>query len=307
MPSQKKVVITGATGLIGKRLTQELKQKGYEVVILSRSPEKAKKIVPTADRHVAWSTTELGAWKNEVDNAFGIIHLAGTPVFGKRWSESYKKDIRDSRVNGTRLLVEAMKEASSKPSVFVSGSAIGFYGFTESEKLTESAPSGSDFLAKVGVEWEAEAEKATEMGIRTAIVRTGIVLDATDGALKKMLPPFYAFVGGPILPGSQYFSWIHIEDEIGIILHALENTSVSGPINATAPEPLTMIDFCKAIGKAIGRPSWAPVPGFMLQIMLGDVSTMLSKGQRVIPQKAVSTGYQFKFPNAVEAIIDLTT
>ncbi len=304
MTSTKRIVVTGATGLIGKKLCAELAAKGYEVVVFSRNPTKARKTVSAAE-YVEWFPATKGAWASAIDGVYGIVHLAGAPVFGKRWSPGYKIEIRDSRIVGTRGIVNAIAEAKQKPTVFVSGSAVGYYGFRDDTILDESAQAGNDFLARVCIEWEQEGAKAEEYGTRTVLLRTGIVLDPSDGALPKMLLPFRFFMGGPILPGSQWFSWIHADDEVGLILFALEHERVTGPLNAAAPEPQTNRDFCSTLGHVLGTPSWMPVPGLALKTMLGEVGDMLTQGQRVNPKKAQDLGYTFKYPSSHEALQQL--
>ncbi len=300
-----KVIVTGATGLIGSVLVAELKRKNYEVIVFSRDAEKAKKTLPNADQWVNWTFNSNDEWAKSVEGVFGIIHLAGAGVFSKRWSDSYKKEIESSRIDGTKSLISAIEESTVKPEIFIGGSAVGYYGACDDKEIFETAPNGTDFLASVCGKWEAESLKAKNSGVRAVVIRTGIILDTRDGALKQLLLPFKLFMGGPVLPGTQYFPWIHILDEVGIIIHALENKSVEGPINASSPNPLTMTDFCKAMGKAISRPSWAPVPGFALKLLLGEVATMLTNGQRMIPKKALETGYKFKFTDCETAIRDL--
>lgn len=306
MTDTKRIVVTGATGLIGQHLCKRLIEQQYEVIVFSREPTSACNIVPDATDYYSWLPNDQdGDWVNVLDGVYGVVHLAGAPVFGKRWSPAYKMSIRDSRVVGTRNLVNAMASVEHKPSVFVCGSAVGYYGFRDDTPLDESTPPGDDFLARVCVEWEQEGAKAEEAGIRTVLLRTGIVLDKREGALPQMLPPFRFFIGGPILPGSQWFSWVHIEDEVGIILLALDDERVSGPLNAVGPEPQTNRDFSATLGKAIGRPSWLPVPAFGLKLLLGEVGDMLTEGQRVVPKKAQDMGYQFHFSTAEDALRDL--
>ncbi|HEX6290653.1 MAG TPA: TIGR01777 family oxidoreductase [Herpetosiphonaceae bacterium] len=305
MADTKRVVITGATGLIGKRLCEQLKAKGYQIVVFSRDPQQARRSLPGAAEYITWTPAEEGPWTGAIDGAYGVIHLAGAPIIGKRWSAAYKAEIRNSRVIGTRGLVNAMRAAQHRPQVFVSGSAVGYYGARDDTKLDESAAPGDDFLARTCIEWEREAAKAEELGIRTAIVRTGIVLDPREGALPQMLLPFRFYAGGPILPGTQWFPWIHVDDEIGLIMLALEDQRVRGPLNAAAPESQTNRDFSATLGRVMRSPSWFPVPGFALRIVLGEVSGMLAEGQRVIPKKALDLGYQFKYPNSEQALRQL--
>src|SRR6476660_8283764 len=238
MQTEKRVVITGATGLIGKRLTKELVSRGYRVTVFSRNPDKAERALPEASDHVAWQP-DSGDWAKHIDGAYAVINLAGAGIFNRRWTKSYKKIIMESRVRGTRALVDAIARAKEKPSVLINGSAVGYYGLTDSEMLDESSPPGNDFLAHVVQAWEREAAKAEALGVRVAMLRSGIVLAREGGALTLMSLPFKLFIGGPVLPGTQYFSWVHIDDEVGIILMALENEAATGPINSSAPEPQT--------------------------------------------------------------------
>ena len=297
--------MTGATGLIGRRLCERLIEKGYEIIVFARNPDAARKRVPGANAYIAWTPTENGSWAEAVDGAHAIINLAGAPIFGKRWTDEYKREIRDSRILGTKGLVQAAISTANKPHVFINGSATGYYGFRDDTKLDENASPGSDFLARACVDWEAEALKAQAAGIRTVVIRTGVVLSTEEGGLPQMLLPFKFFSGGPILPGTQWFSWIHLEDEVGIILLALEDERVQGPINSTAPEPQTNQAFEATISKVYGTPSWLPVPGFALKLLLGEVADMATEGQRVIPKKAEDLGYTFQYRTSEAALRDL--
>ncbi|NJP07919.1 MAG: TIGR01777 family protein [Chloroflexaceae bacterium] len=301
----RRVVVAGATGLIGRHLCAYLHERGNEVIALVRNVEKAKRQILTATAYVHWQPSEHSAWAESLDGADALVNLAGASIFGKRWDAAYKNEIRDSRVVSTRVLFSALIAARRKPAVFINGSAIGYYGPRDATPLDEQSPPGNDFLAQVGVAWEQEALEAEELGIRTVLLRTGIVLDHDDGALPKMMLPFQLLSGGPILPGNQWLSWIHIADEIGLIALALDDERVTGPLNATAPEPQTNRDFMATLGRVMGRPSWLPTPGFGLHLLLGEVADLLVQGQRVLPRKAQSYDYQFRYPTAEAALRDL--
>ena len=305
MADARRVVVTGATGLIGKAVCAALRERGYGVVVFSRDPDGARRAVPGAAEYVAWEPVESGPWAAAIDGAYGVISLAGASIAGKRWTEGWKREIRRSRAVGTRGLVEAMRSAAHKPRVFVSGSAVGFYGPRDDTALDEGAAPGDDFLAGVVKEWEAEALRAEEFGVRAALVRTGIVLDRDEGALPRMVLPVKLFVGGPVLPGTQWFPWIHLADLVGLILLALEDERVRGPLNAAAPQPQTNRDFYRTLGRVLRRPIWAPVPGFALQVIVGGAGALLTTGQRVIPKKALELGYQFQYPDSEGALRDI--
>jgi uncharacterized protein len=305
MSNPKRIVVTGATGLIGKALCKRLLEQGYAVLVFARDVGKARAAVPGAAEYVAWQPEESGAWAAAIDGAHAVVNLAGPSLAGKRWNAEYKRYVRDTRVIGTRGLVSAMVNATVKPLAFVSSSAVGYYGFRDDTPLDEGASPGSDFLAQLCQAWEQEALKAMAQGIRTVIVRTGIVLDGKEGALPQLMLPFKLFAGGPILPGTQWMSWIHLADEVGIIMLALEDERARGPINATAPTPQRNRDFSKALGAAMGRPALMPVPGFALQIMVGEFAESLTTGQRVLPKKAEELGYQFKYPEVGQALRDI--
>lgn len=302
MAARKRIIVTGATGLIGKALCRALIARDYEVVIFSRSAGAARERVPGAAEYVAWTPEEDGPWVGKLDGAWGVVSLAGASVAGKRWTEDYKRELRESRVLGTRGLVRAMTLAKERPLVFVSGSAVGYYGARDDTPLDESAPPGDDFLAHLVKDWEAEARQAEALGVRTVMIRSGVVLDRDEGALPRLKLPVQLFVGGPILPGTQWFPWIHLADEIGILLLALEDERARGPINASGPAPQTNRDFCKTLGTVMGRPIWAPVPGFALKIAVGEFADTLVTGQRVIPKKALELGYEFQYPTSESAL-----
>lgn len=305
MSLPKRIIITGATGLIGKRVARELRRRGESLVVFSRDTPTARKELRGAEEYVAWQPEEQGPWANAVPGAHAVIHLAGASIYGQRWSESYKRQIRDSRVLGTRGLVKAIARAAVRPQVLICGSAVGYYGPRDDTPLDESAAPGRDFLAQVCVEWEAEARKAEALGVRVVLLRTGVVLDPHEGALSQMMLPFKLFAGGPIMPGTQWLSWIHIDDEVGILLKALDDPAVSGPVNATAPNPQTNAEFTRALGQAMGRPAWLPVPQAGLKLALGEFAESLTTGQRVLPRRIQELGYQFQYPTSEQALRQL--
>ena len=275
-----KVLVAGASGLIGTRLLAALRARGDEAVALPR----------------------FGAVPWTVEGVDAVVNLAGASIAGKRWSPAYKKELFDSRVLPTRALVEAIAKASQKPRVLVSGSAVGFYGDGGDAIIDESTGPGKDFLSELAVAWEAEASKTS---IRFVLPRTGIVLSSKGGALEKMLPPFKAFVGGPIGSGKQWLPWIHLQDEVDAILFCLDHQSLQGPVNLAAPGIVNMKDFTKGLGRALHRPSWAPVPAPVLRLAVGEFAEALLGGQRALPRKLESAGFKFRFPTLDAALADL--
>lgn len=295
-----RVTITGATGLIGPRLIRALRDRGDEVTVLTRNPDKATSALPGVEA-VRWADPDTEpAPAAALDGRNAVVHLAGEPV-AQRWTDSAKKKILDSRVNGTRNLLAGMAAAANPPGVLVSSSAVGYYGPHGTEELPESTPAGTDFLADVCVKWEQEASKAPG---RVVLVRTGIVLDPDGGALEKMLPPFKMGVGGPVAGGDQYMPWIHLDDLVGIFLAALDGENWSGPVNGSAPNPVTNAEFSKALGKAIHRPAFAPVPAFAIKLLYGEMSEMVTKGQRAVPERTQQLGYTFRHTDIGPALQD---
>jgi len=292
--SAPRVVVTGATGLIGPQLVAELLAQGADVTVLTREPDRARAKLGEVTA-LAWDPMSEHAPVEALAGRDAVVHLAGAPV-AQRWSAEAKRAIRESRVTGTRNLLAGLAavEDAHRPRTLVSSSAIGYYGAHGEEPLDEDAPPGADFLAQVCVEWEAEAARAGSLGVRVVQVRTGIVLDAAGGALGKMLTPFRLGVGGPVAGGRQYMSWIHAEDVVGMMLTAIEDERWSGPINATAPEPVTNAAFSHALGRALHRPSLLPVPGFALRALYGEMAEIVTTGARAVPAKALVLGYEFR-------------
>ncbi len=296
------IVVTGGTGFIGRALCASLFRDGHRVTVLTRHVREASQLLGAIATAVAWNGREAGAWEESLEEADVLINLAGEPIADSRWTDARKRLLTDSRVLSTRLLVQAMSRRSSKPRTLISASGIGHYGAGDDHVLDEGAARGQGFLADLCLAWEAEALRAAEFGTRVVILRTGMVLEQDGGAFPKMLLPFRLFSGGPIMPGTQWVSWIHRRDHIGIIHWALTTSSVSGPVNAVAPSPVIMKEFCKTLGQVLGRPSWLPVPEFALKWLLGELGSLMTTGQRVNPAKALSGGYVFHYPTLEPAL-----
>ncbi len=282
-----KILITGASGLIGRALTTELQAQGHTVVAAVRRQ-------PRRNDEIMWNPTEGILDPSAFDGVDAVVHLAGAGIGDKRWTEAYKKEVLESRTLGTALLAKTMASLEHKPSVFLSGSAIGYYGAAGDEKFDETSPAGQGFLADVCVQWEKEAQPAIDAGIRTVFLRTGIVLSPKGGALKKQLPLFKLGLGGRFGNGRQWQSWISINDEVNAIIHLLTST-LSGPVNLTAPEPVTNADFTKTLASVVSRPAIVPIPSFGPKLLLGGelADALLYTGQRVIPAALTRDGFVF--------------
>jgi len=293
-----RVAVTGATGFVGSRLVERLQADGHQVLVLARNPERAAQIFPTAIfpavEVVAYTPLESGEWQQRISGCDGVVNLAGEPI-SERWTATHKQGIVESRQVGTQKLVEAIAQANPKPQVLVSASAIGVYGTSETATFDETSAAGNDFLAEVCKVWEAEAQKVKDAGVRLVILRLGVVL-GMGGAIAKMLTPFKLFAGGPIGTGKQWFSWIHREDVVNLILQALTQPNMEGVFNATAPNPVRMAEFCNTLGQVMNRPSWLPVPAFAIEALLGDGAIVVLEGQQVLPQRTQTTGFQYQYP-----------
>jgi uncharacterized protein (TIGR01777 family) len=299
-----RVTLTGASGLIGTKLVRALTVRGDDVTVLSRDPARAaQSLGVTAER---WEPTEEPAPADALRGRDAIVHLAGERV-DQRWTESAKRAIRASREAGTRNLVDGLRGAEPRPDVLVSSSAVGYYGPHGDEPVDESTGAGDDFLGRVCAAWEREAERAEELGMRVVRVRTGVVLDAGGGALARMLTPFKLGVGGPVAGGEQYMPWIHADDLVGIYLAAIDGASWSGPVNATAPEPVPNARFSRALGRALHRPAVLPIPGAALRLLYGDMAEIVTEGQRAVPRRPLELGYRFAHPDLDEALRDALT
>ena len=299
-----KVLVTGATGLIGSALCDSLLARGDDVVGLSRDPARARGANPRVAWH-AWEPTLERPPAEAFEAVDGVVHLVGEKI-SQRWTGEAKQKIVESRRQGTHNLVGTIAGLEKRPSVLVSGSAVGYYGDRGKEIVDESAAAGDSFDAEVAREWEQAAREVEAVGVRLALIRTGLVLDPSDGLLGELLTPFKLGVGGPLAGGAQYMAWIHIDDEVGILLWALDNERVSGAVNASAPNPATNRDFSKALGRALSRPAIVPVPGFVLDLKFGsELGAVLRGGQRAIPKRTRELGYEFKHPDLDEALKDL--
>jgi uncharacterized protein len=299
-----RVLVTGASGFIGSALCDALLARGDEVVGLTRDPAKARGTNPTVTWH-AWEPTLERPPVEAFDGVDGVVNLLGEKI-NQRWTDESKRRIMESRRTGTHNLVQAIASLEPKPKVLINQSAIGFYGDRGEAWVDESSDPGEGYDSEVVREWEKAAHEVESTGVRLVIVRTGHVLDPSGGLLKELLTPFKLGVGGPLAGGGQYMSWIHIDDEIGILLWALDNDKVSDVINSTAPNPATNRAFSKALGSALSRPAVVPVPGFVLDLKFGsEFGAVLRGGQRVMPQRALDLGYEFQYPHLDEALGDL--
>jgi len=303
-----KVAIAGATGFVGSRLVEKLQAAGHQVVVLSRDAARALRVFPASAypnlEVVAYTPASSGDWQKSIAGCDGVVNLAGAPIAEERWTQARQQAILDSRRLTTAKLVEAIVNANPRPSVLVSGSAIGYYGTSETAEFDETSPAGDDFLAAVCKDWEAAAQPAKNAGTRLAILRLGIVL-GMGGALGKMLPAFKLFAGGPLGTGKQWFSWVHREDLVDLILYALQNSQVQGVLNATAPNPVRMNELCQTLGEVLKRPSWLPVPSFALELLLGDGAKLVLEGQKVLPKQTLASGFQFQYPTLKLALEEI--
>ena len=291
-----KLLITGGTGFIGAPLCRTLVHHGHELLVLTRHANRS----PTPGmRFLSWEESE---WQRAIQDIEGVINLVGESLAAKRWSARQKLLIQESRLQATRRLVDAIAAVSRRPGVLINASAVGFYGARGDEALSETNPPGHGFLAKLCQAWEAQAQRAEAFGVRVVRLRIGLVLGPGGGALQKMVPPFRGFVGGPLGSGRQWVSWIHRDDVIGLIEWALASSGVSGAVNATAPQPVTMRALCRELGAVLRRPSWAPVPAIVLRLLLGEMAELLLTGQRVLPTIALRHGYRFMHPSLKDAL-----
>jgi uncharacterized protein (TIGR01777 family) len=300
MEERMKILITGGTGFVGTQLTSRLIQDGHEVTILTRSLKGTKGSSPGIS-YLEGDPTKKGHWQEAIKNHDVIINLAGASIFAK-WTEEYKKVLRESRVSTTRNIVEGVPADPSKKITLFSTSAVGYYGFCGDEELSEESPHGEDFLARMAVEWEGEALKAKDKGAQVVITRFGIVLGEKGGALGQMIPLFKKYIGGPIGSGKQWFSWVHIKDLAEAFAFLMKHPEIPGPVNLCAPNPVRNKDLAKALGKVLHRPSFLPAPGFMVKLVLGEFGSVILEGQRVIPRRLLDKGFVFQYPDIHKAL-----
>ncbi len=308
-----RVVITGGTGLIGRALAADLVSDGHEVIVLTRNPASAGDL-PAGARAVKWDAVSGKGWEPSADSADAIVNLAGESIAGNgflpsRWTAARKERILQSRVNAGKAVVDAVRAAAIKPRVVIQASAVGYYGSQDVKAqppLGEDAPSGNDFLADVVRQWEASTAPVEEMGVRRAIIRTGLILTFKGGTLPLLALPYQFFAGGPIGSGKQPMSWIHLQDEVKAIRYLIEHENASGVFNLTAPNPVTNAEFGQTLGKVMGRPSWLPAPGFAFKLAFGELAdALVLSGQRVVPTRLEEAGYTFEFPELEGALKDL--
>ena len=297
-----KIVIAGGTGFIGRHVSRLSIHQGHSVTLLSRHTLADEHLVNIHARHIQWDGCSQGAWAQECDGADVVLNLSGAPIADSRWTEKRKQELIDSRVQSTKTLLQAISSWRNKPNTFMTASGIGFYGDRGEEVVNESSPTGQGFLPQLCQAWESAAMEGEALGLRVIPIRIGMVLGPDGGALSKMTLPFRMFLGGPILPGTQFVSWIHREDLARLVLFLMIHSSIRGPVNAVAPEAVRMKEFCTALGKSMNRPSWFPVPEFVLRMTLGELETMLTTGQRVHPLQALEAGFSYSYATLQAAL-----
>lgn len=296
------VLVAGGTGFIGSTLVRRLSRDGHTVILLSRHPHSVRDLDAKLIQIEEWDGRTVGHWVDRLESVDGIVNLAGESIGARRWTEARKAVLVTSRVEPTRALVSGVRLLKKRPAVLVNASAVGYYGDVESGDVTESHSAGNDFLASLCKQWEGEAQKAEEFGIRVVRLRFGVVLEKGGGALEKMILPFRFFVGGPLGSGGQWLPWVHRDDVIGAIIFSLQSPNISGPVNVSAPDQVTMREFSRALGRTMHRPSWARVPAFVLRTVLGEMAGTVLTGQRAVPRKLEDAGYAFRYPKLNEAL-----
>ena len=305
MPDKKLVAVFGATGLIGSATVKELIRSGYSVRVFARDLQKSRMLFGDVQDHILWDYAR-DDWKTDLEGVDAVVNLAGTPIFQK-WKGNYKSRIINSRVIATEQIVDAISALKVRPAVFVNGSAAGIYGYDswDDTEISEDSPAGSDFWGDLVTAWENSANAAIRHGVRVVNIRTSVVLSADGGALPQLVSVFRKGIGGPIRPGNQWFPWIHIDDEVGMIIYAIENESVSGPLNASSPQVPRMREFAKILGETLNKPSKVIIPITILRLMMGEVAEVLAKGRKVVPKRTLELGYKFRQEDLRKALENL--
>lgn len=296
-----RTIVTGGSGLLGRALVSELARAGEEVIVLSRTPERVRGL-PASARAVRWDGRTARGWAEWANGARAVVNLAGENLASGRWTPERRRRIRESRVQAGDAVVEAVRQTAAKPAVVIQASAVGYYGPRGDERVDETAPPGGDFLADVCVAWEASTAAVEELGVRRAVLRTGVVLSRAGGALPRLLLPFRLFAGGPLGSGRQWYPWIAVADEIAAIRFLLEQPAAAGAFNLTAPEPVTNAELARAIGRALGRPALLPTPAVALRLLLGDMATVVLDGQRAVPRRLEELGFTWRYPSIDRAL-----
>lgn len=299
-----RVLITGGSGLVGTALVRELEDAGHRCDILSRAPERSQQKFDQA-QVFSWDTRSVEPLLDLMQGADAVVHLAGENIGAGRWTERRKRLIRDTRVDSTQAIVDAMLKAPTPPAVLLQASAVGYYGPRGNEEIAEDTPAGDDFLATLCRDWEEASERVSAAGVRRAVVRSGLVLSAEGGVLPRMALPYRLFVGGPAGDGRQWIPWIHLADEVAAIRFLLEEEGAEGAFNLTAPNPVTNREFGRDLGKALHRPSLLPVPALVLRAVLGELADLVLTGQRAVPRRLLELGFRFRFPDLEAALEDL--
>lgn len=304
--SRRLVIISGATGFIGRPLALDLAEAGYEVAVLTRHPQKASALFGNRVRAAAWDGRTSEGWLELASRALGIVNLAGENIGAGRWTDKKKQEIIRSRIEAGRAVMDAFEKASTRPKILIQASAVGYYGPRSDEELEETSPAGQGFLAAMTRDWEDSTGGAASLGVRRVVVRSGLVLDRDGGVLPRFLRQFRLFAGGPLGSGKQWLSWIHRRDEIAAIRFLLERKDLAGVFNLTAPAPLTMKDFARTLGRVMKRPAWFPVPAFLLRLLFGQMAeeTLLA-GQKVLPRALLKAGFRFSYPDLENALLQI--
>lgn len=298
------VLIFGGTGFIGRNLTKELLSHQYKIYVVSRNRKKTASIFGNSVNIIDWDNTSLFPTTDELKKIDVIVNLAGESIGDRRWTDTVKQEILDSRLRTTRAIINAIHAKTLQPKLLMNASAVGYYGPRQDEEITEADPPGHDFLAQVCIAWEREAYRAHSGTTRVVMTRFGVVL-GNESALNRMIKPFHFFVGGPLGSGKQWLSWIHIQDLTRMLRFIIEHPELSGPVNSTAPGPVRMKDAAREIGIVLKSPSWLPVPGFVLKIVLGQMSESILNGQRAFPKKMLDAGFSFNYPTIKSALVNL--